>query len=157
MSLRQTALALILAAVPTLAPAQSAQDAIVAQLTEQGFRNISVSRTLLGRVRILAVSSDLRREIVFNPATGEIIRDYWEDLDDDDDRGGTTIFNPNAGSGSNDDDDDDSSGSGSGGTGGGNVSDDDDDGDDNSGSSDDRDDDRDDDRGDDRDDDDDRD
>jgi hypothetical protein len=69
--------------LPTASLADTIQDSIVAQLTQQGFHRIEVSRTLLGRIRILAFSDALEREIVFNPATGEILRDYWHDRDDD--------------------------------------------------------------------------
>ncbi|MEI6799459.1 MAG: hypothetical protein WCO04_09630 [Pseudomonadota bacterium] len=60
-------------------PAFSASfaDAIVAQLTVQGFTNISVQTTWLGRVQILALRSDGQREIILNPRTGEILRDLW--------------------------------------------------------------------------------
>ena len=67
---------------PGFAAAQSVQDQIVSQLTAQGFTRIEVSRTLLGRVKIEARSPRLERELVFNPVTGEILRDYWEDRDD---------------------------------------------------------------------------
>ena len=62
-----------------LATAQSVQDQIVSQLTAQGFTRIEVSRTLLGRIKIDAKSATLDRELVFNPVTGEILRDYWHD------------------------------------------------------------------------------
>lgn len=149
------AVALALGLFPGASFAQTAEEAIIAQLAQQGFTNISVSRTLLGRTRIEATSSSLRREIVFNPTTGVILRDYWEDLDEDDDDD-NRLINPRPSSGGSgtatspsssnnvDDDDDDGSNSGS-----GSNSDDDDDRDD-----DDDDDDRD---RDDRDDDDDRD
>ena len=52
---------------------------IVAQLRAQGFAQIRVSHTFLGRVRIEAQSPRLHREIVLNPKTGEILRDYTED------------------------------------------------------------------------------
>lgn len=96
MKLRKTALVLIIALLPSMGLAQTAQDSIVSQLTQQGFRDISVSRTFLGRVRITAISDELRREIVFNRVSGEIIRDYWEELDDDDGvgNGSSTIFDP---------------------------------------------------------------
>lgn len=65
--------------VPGFAGAQSVQDQILSQLTAQGFTRIEVSRTLLGRVKIEARSASLDRELVFNPVTGEILRDYWQD------------------------------------------------------------------------------
>lgn len=67
-----------------LAPAAvfaSAEESIIAQLASQGFESISKSRTLLGRVRIVAKGKDFEREIIFNPRTGEILRDYWETSD----------------------------------------------------------------------------
>ena len=130
----------LLLAMPGLAAAQSVQDQIVSQLTAQGFTRIEISRTLLGRVKIEARSARLERELVFNPVTGEILRDYWEDRDDggsatprvlipragdeDDDRGTVTTSSAagpsggasNSGSGStgssrdDDRDDDDRSG-----------------------------------------------
>ena len=62
------------------AAAQSLQDRLLAQLQEQGYSSIQVSRTWLGRTRILAESATQRREIIFNPHTGEILRDFWQIL-----------------------------------------------------------------------------
>lgn len=56
--------------------AQSAQDQVVRQLQKQGYDTFRVSRTLLGRVRIVAKGAPGNREIVLNPATGSILRDY---------------------------------------------------------------------------------
>lgn len=106
--------AAVLAASPALADSYS--DAIVRQLSRQGFAKISIERTLLGRVRILATGSEGRREIIVNPRTGEILRDLWtansnnrsggsrqSGLIDDDGRQRTD----NSGSGSRDDRNDD--------------------------------------------------
>jgi hypothetical protein len=57
--------------------AQSIQDSIVTQLQEQGYTDIVVNRTLLGRVRVVARNQTHERELVFNPTTGELLRDYW--------------------------------------------------------------------------------
>ncbi|QTN35019.1 hypothetical protein [Cognatishimia activa] len=57
---------------------------IIAQLEAQGYTDVSVSRTWLGRIRIEAESGTHEREIVFNQRTGEILRDFWEELEDDD-------------------------------------------------------------------------
>lgn len=65
--------------------AQQVQDSIIVRLTEQGFTRMRISNTLLGRVRIVATSPEFSREIIFNPRTGEILRDYWDELDDDED------------------------------------------------------------------------
>ena len=51
---------------------------VVAQLTHQGFFNIVVETTWLGRVRIVANRRDGQREIVLNPRTGEVLRDTWQ-------------------------------------------------------------------------------
>ncbi len=56
--------------------AQTAQDQILRQLRDQGYSNIRARRTFLGRVRILADRRDGSREIVLNPSTGAIMRDY---------------------------------------------------------------------------------
>lgn len=87
MKRRHLALALIALLVPLAQPgtAQTAQDRIVAQLRDQGFDEITITRTLLGRVRIVAQEDDTLREIILNPSTGAILRDYWTELDDDDD------------------------------------------------------------------------
>ena len=102
---------------------------MVTQLRDQGFRDIRISRTLLGRVRIVATNAEMRREVVIDPATGLILRDYWVMLHgDDDDDGGSRIFNSdrsgNSGGGSG------NTGGGSGGTTGGDDHDDSDDDDD---------------------------
>jgi hypothetical protein len=70
---------LVIALAATSASANPFKDSIIAQLSAQGFSEIRVSRTFLGRTRVVATSSELRREIIFNPATGEILRDYWRD------------------------------------------------------------------------------
>ena len=54
-------------------------DAITQQLSDQGFGQIKVSRTFLGRVRVEALREGREREIIFNPRTGEILRDYWDE------------------------------------------------------------------------------
>lgn len=127
-------------------PAQAAfSDDVVAQLTQQGFQNISVSTTWLGRIRIIAYRDGGTREIVLNPRTGEILRDLWTTADgavrgasivDDvdsgsgngsgsgsvsgsDDNGGSDSSDGGSGSDDDqaDDDKDDNSGSGSSGSG----------------------------------------
>ena len=54
----------------------SVQDQLTAALTAQGYEIVLVGHTWLGRLRIVAESDDLRREIVVNPHTGEVLRDY---------------------------------------------------------------------------------
>jgi hypothetical protein len=103
-----------LIAAPALA--RSTTDSIVAALRAEGYSEIDVSRTLLRRVRIVARSARRRREIVLNPRTGEILRDYterfvddhWEsDFDDEDDDDDDDDDDDNSGPGGGDDDDDD--------------------------------------------------
>ncbi|MEE4120575.1 MAG: hypothetical protein V2I65_16360 [Paracoccaceae bacterium] len=138
---------LTVAAGPLAAQGVS-QDQIVSQLRDQGYNQIRISQTFLGRTRIVALSDDHRREIVFNPATGVIMRDYWVVLgrdddddddssdrivdpgfndDDDDDGGGSSGSSASSGSSDNDDDDDDGGGGSSGSSGGSDDNDDDDD------------------------------
>lgn len=100
-------------------------DEIVAQLRKQGFGNIVVERTWLGRIRILAERSDARREIILNPGTGEILRDLWLS------KSGTPVQGARI---SDDDDNDGADNSGQGGGGDSDDSEDDDEADDNSGS-----------------------
>ena len=59
------------------AMAQSFADDVLQQLAGQGYANISVETTFLGRVRILAEGDGGHREIILNPRTGEILRDLW--------------------------------------------------------------------------------
>lgn len=70
---RLLALLLVLLALP--ASAQSPRDTVISQLREQGYTQITVSRTLLGRLRFVAISESFRREIIINPVTGQILRD----------------------------------------------------------------------------------
>lgn len=49
--------------------------ALVRDLQQQGYVDVTTERTLLGRVRIVATRDDARREIIMNPRTGEILRD----------------------------------------------------------------------------------
>lgn len=52
-------------------------DSAVSQLRNQGYNDIQVRRTLLGRIRITATSETNTRELVIHPITGEIMRDRW--------------------------------------------------------------------------------
>ena len=72
-------IALMMLPLPLAAQTASVQDQIVSQLRDQGFTSIDITRTLLGRVHVRAKSDRLERELVFNPTTGEILRDYWEE------------------------------------------------------------------------------
>lgn len=72
----------VLFAVPAMSDGRL--DAITQQLSAQGYDRIKVSKTFLGLVRVEAQRKGLQREIIFNPRTGEILRDYWEVEEDDD-------------------------------------------------------------------------
>lgn len=111
----------LVTATPALAQDDAVTQSVLRQLEQQGFQVIQVTRTLLGRVRILARRGPLLREIVLDPRNGQIFRDlvtreggdgpqqpqlpdyddeYGDDDDDDEDRSGR-------GGGDDDDDDDD--------------------------------------------------
>ncbi|WP_343081562.1 hypothetical protein [Ostreiculturibacter nitratireducens] len=107
---------------------QGVVDSVVTQLREQGYTSITIGRTLLGRTRIVALSDRYRREIIINPRTGEILRDFWQVLgagqetgggarlidpsemgdDDDDGVGGSRDDDHDDDDDSDDDDSDDS-------------------------------------------------
>ena len=59
-----------------LAAAGPVEDAIVSQLQEQGYSAVNVRKTMLGRIRIIAANENRVREIIVNPNSGEILRDY---------------------------------------------------------------------------------
>lgn len=98
---------------------------VVAQLRAQGYSDIIVSRTLLGRARIVARDGTLRREVILNRATGEILRDFWEP-DDEGGRGLLDTRRTEAPEDDDDDDDGDDDGDGDGDGDGGGGGDDDD-------------------------------
>lgn len=86
------------------------QDDIVERLVEAGFGQIEITRTLLGRVRILATKGNMRRELVINPRTGEILRDVTLVAEDANSSSGSSKGegrSSNSGSGSDDSGDDD--------------------------------------------------
>lgn len=56
--------------------ADTMDQAVVAELQKQGYTSVKVSTTWLGRILIRARLNGGHREIVINPATGEILRDY---------------------------------------------------------------------------------
>lgn len=68
--------ALVGLALSGAAVAQSFEDRVVRQLHDLGYTGITVSRTLLGRSRIKGISDEGRREIILDPRTGVILRDY---------------------------------------------------------------------------------
>ncbi len=52
------------------------EDSILRSLRAKGYVVVMQERTWLGRQRIVVENGAHRREIVFNPGTGEIMRDY---------------------------------------------------------------------------------
>ncbi len=71
------ALAVVLASTG-IARADGVTESITRQLRQQGYTEITVTRTFLGRARIVAESPSQDREIIVNPRTSEILRDYTE-------------------------------------------------------------------------------
>jgi hypothetical protein len=54
-------------------------DQIAAELRAEGYTDVTVERTLLGRVRIVGRMPGRRREVVVDRGTGEILRDLTEE------------------------------------------------------------------------------
>jgi hypothetical protein len=54
----------------------SPADEILSTLRSRGYAIVENERTWLGRQRIVALKDGITREVVFIPATGEILRDY---------------------------------------------------------------------------------
>lgn len=100
-----------------MADGDTVRDRILSELSSDGYREVRISRTWLGRMRFVAQAPDRRREIVVNPSTGAILRDYvFITLDEDGkpsgiggsgSSGGSSESGGNSGSGSGSDDDDD--------------------------------------------------
>jgi len=94
------------------ADADQVRDRIVRELRDDGYDEIRIYRTFLGRLRFVGEDTRSRREIVVNPTTGVILRDYLrffdqDDEDDDPDEEEVEDQEDNSGSGSGDDDNDD--------------------------------------------------
>lgn len=51
-------------------------DEIITTLRDHGYLIVENERTWLGRQRVIAEKNGTQRELVFNPGTGEILRDY---------------------------------------------------------------------------------
>lgn len=56
--------------------ALSVEDRLLAGLESQGYTILEKGYTFLGRLRIVAENAEIHREIVVNPGTGEVLRDY---------------------------------------------------------------------------------
>lgn len=71
------------AAWPVGLQAQSVKDDVIAELAAEGYSEIHVSRTLLGRLRFVAVGDAGTREIVVLPTNGAVLRDHVVLKDED--------------------------------------------------------------------------
>jgi hypothetical protein len=56
--------------------AATVEEQVLAALRNQGYVILEQGYTFLGRLRIVAENGRIHREIVVNPGTGEILRDY---------------------------------------------------------------------------------
>lgn len=56
--------------------AQTVEERMIAGLQGQGYVILEQGYTFLGRLRIVAQNDQIRREMVVNPGTGEVLRDY---------------------------------------------------------------------------------
>ena len=56
--------------------ALTVEERLLANLQGQGYTVLEKGYTFLGRLRIVAENGEIHREIVVNPGTGEILRDY---------------------------------------------------------------------------------
>ena len=85
MTIRALAIAFAISLFAPMAMAAPNLEQIIVQLKSQGYDDIEVERTWLGRIRIEAENERHEREIIINPRTGEILRDFSYVEDDDDD------------------------------------------------------------------------
>lgn len=115
---RRLVFGLVLGLVTALpAAGDTLADRLVRMLRQDGYDRVEVGRTWLGRTRIVATGDQGRREIVFNPRTGEILRDLRDDDrddddDDDDDRDDNDSDDNDSGDNDGGDDGDDNGGGG---------------------------------------------
>ncbi len=116
--IRRIVLAMVLAgSLFGAAVAGPMADRLVSDLDNLGFDSISVSRTWLGRTRIVADGQDGQREIIFNPVTGEILRDLYTPSQSGPGRAGKLTSGGGGGSGGGHSGNGGSGSSGSGGSG----------------------------------------
>lgn len=102
--LKAVCLALLVMVQAASAADRITPEMVNAALEAQGYTVESVTRTLLGRVRVVASLGPVWREIVLDSSTGQILRDYAvefapSDLPDPDPgdmpRGGEILASPN--------------------------------------------------------------
>ncbi|MCV6592514.1 MAG: hypothetical protein OIF48_06160 [Silicimonas sp.] len=97
-------LMLCCAGAPVAADGQAVRDRVVAELRGDGYGNIRMFRTWLGRLRFVASRDGAEREVVVNPVTGVVLRDYVRQI-----RGRTDERSDRSPPGKDDEDDDDDS------------------------------------------------
>ena len=66
----------VLAGLTGVGLARTVEDRLIAGLKDQGYVILEDGYTFLGRLRIVAENDQYHREIVVNPGTGEVLRDY---------------------------------------------------------------------------------
>lgn len=66
--------------MPGVALASQNEADVALRLRREGFSITLRQRTLLGRIRFQARKGQVFREVVMDPASGEILRDYSEDI-----------------------------------------------------------------------------
>ena len=76
--IKTSAIFLAIALWTGTALAQGFEAGIIDQLRRDGYDDITMNTTFLGRVRLVALGEKGQREIVLNPRTGEILRDLWQ-------------------------------------------------------------------------------
>ena len=77
MMVKRTLLAgLVLVSLAASANARTVEERLIAGLKSQGYVILEDGYTFLGRLRIVAENATYHREIVVNPETGEVLRDY---------------------------------------------------------------------------------
>ncbi|WRH64405.1 MAG: PepSY domain-containing protein [Fuscovulum sp.] len=62
-------------------PQQMVTDKIVIVLQQKGYRDILVTRTWLGRLRVVGWIDGRAREIIVHPTSGEVLRDFLDPIE----------------------------------------------------------------------------
>lgn len=60
-------------------------ESFVSSLTNQGYVLTNQSKTWLGRTVVTVTKGDIKRELVFERGSGQILQDLWIELNDTDD------------------------------------------------------------------------
>lgn len=105
-----------------VASATQSEDDLALRLRQEGFRITERKRTWLGRIKIRARNGKTLREVVLDPTSGEVLRDYSEDLSTEQSRSGRRISRDDTSGGSGSGAEEPDRSGGSGGSGGGSSS-----------------------------------